>query len=216
MKTIAIIGQKGGTGKTALAKILLTGFAADGFVTVGIDLDPQCSLSAWGDLRGDREPEVISMQPLRLAKNLPELEQRGAEICVIDTAGRAEEAASKAIQIADLVIVPFQATSDDLMTAQECMRMLRNDRAKDNLAVLTRVKPQGTRHIEAGEYLTGHQFAVCEHVIGERVSYQDAFREGSSPLETEPESKAAHECRQIVMTACRQLGMTVSKMREAV
>ena len=40
MKTKAIIGQKGGTGKTTLVEIFLVAFEKGGFTTAGIDLDP--------------------------------------------------------------------------------------------------------------------------------------------------------------------------------
>ena len=59
MKTIAIIGQKGGTGKTTVAKILLAAASADGKSALGVDLDPQASLCKWGDRR-DRDGPAAS------------------------------------------------------------------------------------------------------------------------------------------------------------
>ena len=48
MKTVAVVSQKGGVGKTTAA--IQIGFAAHqaGLVTVIIDLDPQGTAAKWG------------------------------------------------------------------------------------------------------------------------------------------------------------------------
>jgi chromosome partitioning protein len=51
MKTVAIISQKGGVGKTTLALHLAVAAERDGKTTVIIDLDPQASAATWKDLR---------------------------------------------------------------------------------------------------------------------------------------------------------------------
>ena len=48
MKTIAILSQKGGAGKTTLAVHLAVAAERDGKTTALIDLDPQASAASWG------------------------------------------------------------------------------------------------------------------------------------------------------------------------
>ena len=66
MKTIAILSQKGGAGKTMLALNLAVTAELLGLQSVVIDLDPQASAMGWFDLREKEAPVVISAQAARL------------------------------------------------------------------------------------------------------------------------------------------------------
>ena len=52
MYTIALLAQKGGTGKTTLAVHVAADFEGAGGSAALIDLDPQASTALWGDRRG--------------------------------------------------------------------------------------------------------------------------------------------------------------------
>lgn len=197
MKTIAVIGQKGGTGKTTLAQILLVAFDRAGFQSVGIDLDPQTSLCTWADMREDDTPFILPMAHSRLPQTLATAKDDGVQICIIDTAGRAEQAAMKAAQAADLAIVPVQPTAPDLATVEATQQIIRMSQVPKSFAVLWRVKIQGSRHIEAADYLKSYDLEICPATIGERVTYQDAAANGLTPQEHAPDSKAAAECAEL-------------------
>jgi len=51
MKTVALLSQKGGAGKTTLALHLACAAKASGLASAIIDLDPQASAAAWHDSR---------------------------------------------------------------------------------------------------------------------------------------------------------------------
>jgi chromosome partitioning protein len=68
MCTIALISQKGGVGKTTLAIHLATAFAAAGYNTLLLDLDPQASAAEWKDSRAAETSPVMAIPPARLAK----------------------------------------------------------------------------------------------------------------------------------------------------
>lgn len=206
MKTIALIGQKGGTGKTTLATILAVAFEMDGFPTHAIDLDPQASLCGWSDDRGPHAPAVSGILPARLQKALQAAEADGVKVCIIDTAGRAEQAAMAALKAADLAIIPMQPSAADLRTIEAAKEQLKMAGDPPHFAVLCRSRSRGGRAVEAREFLEGQGITVCPHEIGDRVTYQDAFNTGMSPQEFEPTGRAADECNHVYMYARQKVG----------
>jgi chromosome partitioning protein len=94
MLTLAMIAQKGGTGKTTLALSLAVAAEAAGRSVLVIDLDPQASACKWGDRRARDAPAVMDAQPARLAAALAKAEQAGVDIAIVDTPARVEQAAA--------------------------------------------------------------------------------------------------------------------------
>ena len=86
MKTLAVISQKGGAGKTTLAIHLAVAAEMAGKQTALIDIDPQASAASWGDSREKPTPAVVSTQPSRLDKVLAAACTTGADLVIIDTA----------------------------------------------------------------------------------------------------------------------------------
>ncbi|WMS45376.1 ParA family protein (plasmid) [Acuticoccus sp. MNP-M23] len=197
MKTIAFIGQKGGTGKTTLASALAVAFESDGIPTRGIDLDPQASLAGWSDDRGAFAPEVVVTVAPRLQRELDAAARAGAQVCLIDTAGRAEESSMAAVKAADLVIIPMQPSAADLKTAASVLNTIKLGGNPPHFAVLTRVKTRGSRADEARQFLEGQGIKVCPYEISDRVTFQDATASGMAPQEFEPSGRAAEECRHV-------------------
>ena len=95
MRTIAIVSQKGGAGKTTLAVNLATE-AARTSVALIVDTDPQATASRWGEWRGRRDPEVVDCgAPSLLAGKLAKAADLGAEVAIIDTPPHADAMARR-------------------------------------------------------------------------------------------------------------------------
>ena len=92
MKTIALIAQKGGTGKTTLALSLAIAAEQAGVSSLIIDLDPQATACNWSDRRGQETPLIIDAQPARLPNALEKAKEGGINLALIDTPARSEQA----------------------------------------------------------------------------------------------------------------------------
>ena len=79
MYTIALLAQKGGTGKTTMAVHVAADFEGAGGSAALVDLDPQASAALWGDRRG-RSPFVGAV-PAGGRLHRPILKMEGETLC---------------------------------------------------------------------------------------------------------------------------------------
>jgi chromosome partitioning protein len=207
MKTVAFICQKGGTAKTTSAINLAVEALAYGLKVVLIDLDPQVSASNWFDLRESPEPAVIAPQVPHLKRVLAQVAANGADLAIIDTAGHSNEAALEAAKAADLVFMALQPSLVDLGTVKATLDIIRMGGNPPTLAILTRVKPTGTSHEAAAEWLKQFNLEISPVTIGERIIYQHAYAQGLGVSEAEPKGKAAQEIQQLYMLTCQHVDL---------
>jgi chromosome partitioning protein len=85
MQTIALIAQKGGTGKTTLALSLAVAAVQRGRTVAVVDLDPQASAANWADRRVLNVPAVVSAHVPRLQNVIDTARQNGVDLILIDT-----------------------------------------------------------------------------------------------------------------------------------
>jgi chromosome partitioning protein len=121
MKTVAVISQKGGAGKSTLALHLAVAAEIAGLATIVIDLDPQASAATWKDLRKADTPSVTSVQAARLPQIMATAVEHGIQLAVIDTAPHSETAALAAARAADFILIPCRPAILD------CCRPLKTD-----------------------------------------------------------------------------------------
>jgi hypothetical protein len=84
-KTIVIISQKGGAGKTTISIHLAVAAEKRGMKTALFDLDPQASASSWSDKRNKPSPTVVSAQATRLPGLLEEAAAQSADLVARDS-----------------------------------------------------------------------------------------------------------------------------------
>src|SRR5437773_524001 len=93
MRTIGIIGEKGGTGKTTVSVGLAVEAAQAGQAVAVIDLDPQANAANWKDRREGNDVAVVSAQVSRLRQTLELARENGADMAIIDSPGKSDSAA---------------------------------------------------------------------------------------------------------------------------
>lgn len=206
MKTIAILSQKGGAGKTTLALHLAVAAEQNKQQTAVIDIDPQASATSWGDSREDESPVVVSAQPARLAQVLEAAEEAGAAISIIDTAPHSESASLAAARAADLVLIPCRPAILDLRAIGNTIDLVNLAKAQACI-VLNAVPPHGTLGDDAEAAVGEYKLAVAPTRIGQRIAFQHALTLGQTAQEYEPQGKAAKEIRQLYKWACKQINL---------
>lgn len=193
MNIIAIVSQKGGSGKTTLSVNIASAAEAVGAIALIIDTDPQATASQWGAWRSDRAPEVIDSAPPRIQVKVEAAKAQGATFIVIDTPPHADSAASRAVEVADLVLIPCRPSAFDLAAIKTTVSLVRLF-DKPAYVVFTAGPPYAPRmYDEATELVQDFGVEACPHILPDRAVYRHASAAGASVIEFEPEGKAAAE-----------------------
>lgn len=200
MRTISIISQKGGAGKTTLAIHLAGAGAAAGLSTLILDADPQATASQWSQWRGMADPEVVDCaSPTLLPRKVQQAAELGADLIVIDTPPHADIMAREACKIADLILIPCRPQAFDLSAVETTAELVKA--AGKPAFVLFMGGPQrapityrdARELIEGGEGLAGMGVDVAPVMLTQRAIYHHSTAQGKTASEAEPEGKAAEE-----------------------
>ena len=197
MYTVALVAQKGGTGKTTLAVSLAVAAGQVGMTSIIIDLDPQATACNWKDRRKEEGPVVIDAQPSRLAAALEKAAENGVDFAVIDTPARSEQSALAAAKVADLVLIPCRPQAYDLETIPNTKEILALAGNTPALAVLNAVPAIGDRHEQARALLERLQIPVCPFMLGNRAVFGDSGAVGQAAQEYDQTGKGASEILQV-------------------
>ena len=195
MKTISIISQKGGAGKTTLAVHLATAAHRAGLAVAVVDLDPQATARRWGDKRR-APPEVVSDHAVRLPTLLDTARANGAGMVIVDTAPNADQAALGAAKAADLVLIPCRPSAFDI-EAVEATLTLAEIAKKPAFVVLNAAAPRGVLTGEASAALAAKGGRVAPVVVHQRAAFVNAVIDGRTAMELEPAGKAAAEVAEL-------------------
>lgn len=193
MKTVAILSQKGGTGKTTLSLHLAVAGERRGKSVAVIDLDPQASAAGWKDSRPGETPVVISIPHSRLAQALQTAKEAGADLALIDTAPHSEAAAMAAARAADLVLIPCRPGILDLRAIGSTADLVKLA-GKPAFVVLNATPPRAVNLLaDAREAVAVHGVDVAPVAIQQRAAFAHALTVGQTAEEYAPDSKAAEE-----------------------
>jgi len=199
MRTLTLVTQKGGAGKTTLAASIAVAAAERGEKVIALDLDPQGSLATWGDTREASAPDVDRLPPEQLPKLpniLTALAGKGYTLAILDTAGIESASGNLAMTAASFCLIPARPSRLDLQATMPTVETLMRMKMRDRFAFVLNQCPSGrnSRSIEAanGLKLMG---LLAEPMMVQRADHQDALAGGQGVTEYAPEGKAADEIR---------------------
>jgi len=189
METILIAAQKGGAGKTTLARNLSVAAAQDGLKVLCLDLDPQGSLRAWWESRDADTPAMLDRDPAPHAlKATLDAAKAQFDLCIIDTPPAAPEWLSEALGAADLVLIPVRPSPDDLRAVGATIAAV--NAAKVPFAFALSQTPRARITEEAARVLAQHG-RVAPVNIAQRVAYAETGATGQGVSETTDDKAGA-------------------------
>ena len=189
MSIIALVNQKGGTGKTTLATNLSFAFAESGKVVL-LDADPQGS--AWDWINSRAQPPVdLSVVRADLGL-LPQQARKLARDCdwlIIDGPPGITRISAEAVRAANLVVIPSKASPFDVWAAGDIVAAVKarqaNARGLPKAAfIITMTRPRTRLGRQVDQALADYDLPTLKARTTERVSYPQAAIEGLSVLET--------------------------------
>lgn len=204
MKTIAILAQKGGVGKTTLC-INLAVAAEQKKKSAGIvDLDTQGSSYLWGETRESDTPEVVTAFPVSLPKIIDAAKAAKTQRLFIDTPG-VGDIASKAASFADVILIPVKASGIDLRAVQHTIDIVAPT-GKPYFILVNMAPTSGTLTDEVLAALEDTKTPFCPVVVKQRIAFIRSFFEGQGVLEYGGiKDRAAQEIKSLYTWLERQL-----------
>lgn len=197
MKTLALLSQKGGVGKSTLAAHIAVIAQASGHRVSIVDLDPQRSVSGWFDARAAATPELVQAAPGDLSAVLNAARDDGVDLCVLDTRPSAGADAFAAAVLSDFVVIPTRPSIFDLRAIGATVDIVAGTRVPA-LIVLNGVPAspgfgEASDTADARRALRDYGIPVATVAIGQRIALARALIEGHAVTEFDPGGKAAAE-----------------------
>ena len=207
MKTVALLSQKGGGGRSTTCIHLAVEAERKGLSVALLDIDPQASCAAWSYHRPHDYPAVTSIQPTRLNKAIDLLRSSGADLVIADTAPHSSDVALLAAEAADLILIPCRPSILDLRAIAPTIKITRIA-GKKAFVVLNAVPHRAPRIVaDATEAVNGHGMEVAPVIIHQRSSFSHALTSGLAVQEYDPAGKAAIEVARLFTWVCQQLSI---------
>jgi chromosome partitioning protein len=183
---IGIVSQKGGVGKSTIARLVAREFAAQGWqVKIG-DLDiGQATSFHWRSrrLQSALEPDISIEQFGRVDQALKAAAQY--DVLILDGAPHATQATKQIADTSDLVIIPTGLAIDDLEPGVRLAHDLAKDLPRQKIVfALCRVGNSKPEVADARRYLEEAGYAVLVGELSEQVAYRRASDEGRAASET--------------------------------
>ena len=197
MRTLALLSQKGGSGKSTLSVHLGVIAQAAGLRTVIVDLDPQRSTAGWWETRQAETPEMVETVPGDLRSVLEAARADGVALCVVDTRPSAGADAAAAAALADLVLIPTRPAIFDLKAIGATVDIVVAAKVPAFI-VLNGTPPargigEASTTADARRVLTDYGIPVAPVSIGLRAALAHALVDGRAVNEFDPTSKVAVE-----------------------
>ena len=189
MKVIALLNEKGGSGKSTVALNLACALHRQGRRVVLIDADPQGTARDWREASPagiDLPPVVVLDRPELLLSSIKTI---AADLVIIDTPAKAERMSANVVRIAHVAIIPVQPSNADLWASAAAVKLIQSKRdiGGDIEAAFLATRVSGSTNLSK-EILKGdwneYGLDMLNQAVSNRVSYAQSLSDGVSVYET--------------------------------
>ena len=207
MLTVAVLQQKGGSGKTTLAINLAAAAHLDGGRALVVDMDRQASAFDWSAARQEGSPlDGLAVVKADRAMALPRFKEisLGYDYVFLDGPPRLGDVTQSAAVAADVAVLPIQPGPFDFWAVAETLESLdQADQVREQLGrppirrvfVVNRASKNTRLAREAEVEL--RKTGELAGVVHQRIAFPDAASRGESVLTSSTSAAAADDIQRL-------------------
>ena len=197
---LAVLNQKGGTGKTTMAIHVGMAWVRAGarVLLIDVDADPQGSALDWSEARKAAEPAlpVLGLPKPTIHREMP-APAANYDHVIIDSPPQTEAIVKSAMMAADFVLVPVQPSGVDVWGARAIVALV-----ADALIVHPELKAVFAVNRKASktflsravlDALADYRMPVLASALGQRVVFAESVGTGRTVFDVDPGGIASAE-----------------------
>ncbi len=197
MPAIAIVGNKGGAGKTTLSVNLAAGLSQQQGRVAIIDADPQGSSLQWHDVAEMSDSIAVFASTAALPALVREL-TGSFEYLIVDCPPSVQAPQTiDVLKVADLALIPVQPSPVDLWATVHIENAISNARVINpelkSMLVINQLEARTTLSRVVREALTEISLPVAKTALRRRAVYRNSALEGKTVFEMGARGAAAAE-----------------------
>ena len=203
MKILALLNEKGGTGKSTLATNLATALHRAGKRVVLLDADPQGTARDWRAASpegADLPPVLAADRPQLLASSLTGL---NADIAVIDAPAKAESMSAAIVKASHVALLVIQPSGADVWASGAAVKLIESKRelggAIDAAFLVNRASGSTklSKLIKDGSWNEYEGIEQLDTAVGNRAVFANAMTDGLSVFDFQ-DAKAKAEILAVI------------------
>jgi chromosome partitioning protein len=184
MKIVALVNEKGGTGKSTLSQNIAVCLHRQGRKVVLVDADPQGTTRDWRSAspEGADLPNVIALDRPEMLASLKNIE---ADVVIIDTPAKAEKMTAAVIRHANSALIVIQPSGADIWASAAAVHLVQQkiELGGQIFAAFVTNRVAGasnlSREVLSGEW-NEYGIGQLASTIGNRVAFAQSMTDGLS------------------------------------